>query len=110
VRLAIHGRFAELDNANSVRIGQENVPGIRTREFETSTKLRNGQTLAISGPTQVREEALAMGVPWLSDRPLFKIVTQEPKEVATIVLIRPEIVPPGATVAARQPAVGEIRR
>ena len=48
VRLSIHFRAADLDNAKAARIGKETVPGIRVREFTTSAELHDGQTLAFS--------------------------------------------------------------
>jgi len=96
VRLSIHFRAADLDHANSVRIGKDTFPGLRVREFTTSTELNDGQTLAFSGLNQVRVETSNSGVPIASSIPYigsaFKSVKEERNETAMFVLVRPEIV------------------
>jgi len=123
IRLSIHFRNADLDNANSVRIGKDTFPGLRVREFTTSTDLNNGQTLAFSGLNQVHVETTESGVPIASSIPYigsaFKNVKEERNETAMFVLVRPEIVQSRAAavegegdaqLTARQPTDYEIRR
>ena len=86
VLLAIHGRLTALDLAHTVRVGHESVPGVRVLEFKTGAELASGQTLVLAGPTQVRVE-------------------ETRNEVATYILVRPEIVQPPAT-ASRPAMVG----
>jgi pilus assembly protein CpaC len=69
VQLAIQGTLSELDYGNTVRVGKENLPAVHTREFVTRTELESGQTLAISGPTQVRVEAEIGACPTLAKCP-----------------------------------------
>lgn len=96
VRLVIHGRLSELDYGHMVRVGKEDVPGVRTREFGTRTELDSGQTLAISGLTQVRVEAIARGLPYISEIPyvgaVLRRVEEQRNDVALLILVRPEIV------------------
>ena len=111
VHLAIHCRLAELDNGHLVRVGQQTVPGVRIREFDTREELTSGQTLVIRGLTQVRMEAYNEGVPWISEIPylgaLFRKVREERNEAGMFVLIRPEIVRPGSgPVAASTSKLG----
>lgn len=104
VDLSIHGVLSELDYAHTVRVGKENVPGVQTSEFDTRTELASGQTLALSGPTRVRIEALARGVPYISELPvvgaLFRRVEEERNDIALLILVRPEIVLAPAETAA----------
>lgn len=96
LRLAIHARLSELDYGHMVHVGKEDVPGVRTREFDTGVELNSGQTLAISGPPQVRAEAIAHGLPCISEIPyvgaVFRSVEEQRNEVALLILVRPEIV------------------
>ena len=104
VHLAIHGRLSELDYGHMVRVGKENVPGVQTREFDTRTELESGQTLAISGQTQVRVETVNRGVPYLSEVPYIGAVirrTEETRnEVTMLILVQPEIVQSPATASS----------
>jgi pilus assembly protein CpaC len=103
IRLAIHGRVSELDSGNMIHVGQQTVPGVRVREFCTRTELKSGQTLAISGLKQIRMEAVAHGVPYISEVPylgaMFRIVKEEPNEIEIFILVRPEIVQSPATAS-----------
>ncbi|MHB8971135.1 MAG: type II and III secretion system protein family protein [Pirellulaceae bacterium] len=96
VDLAIRGRLSELDYSHTMRVGNENLPGVRFLEFCTRTKLNSGQIGAMSGPVQVRVEAISRGVPYVSELPyfgaLFRFVKEQRNEVAVLILVRPEIV------------------
>jgi len=106
VHLAIQGTLSELDYRNTVRVGKKNLPCVHKREFVTRTELKSGQTLAISGLTQIRVEAESRGVPYLSEVPYVGAVlrrTEETRnEIAMLILVRPEIVQSPTTVS--QPA------
>jgi hypothetical protein len=59
-----------------------------------------GQTFAVTGLTQVRMETLARGLPYICEVPylgaVFHHTEEQRNEVALLVLVRPEIVPPPA--------------
>lgn len=114
VHLAIHGRLAELDYGHMVRIGRQTLPGVRTREFTTRTELKSSQTLMIRGLTESRVEAINRGLPYVSEVPyvgaIFRRVEEQSNEIATLILVRPEIVQSSATATARQPADGDTQR
>ncbi len=114
VQLAIQGRLSELDYENMVRVGKENLPGVRTRGFVTRTELESGQTLAISGPTQVRVEVENRGLPYLSEVPYIGAVIRRTEEirneVALLILVEPEIVQPPTTASRPAAVVPNIRR
>ena len=115
VRLAIHCRLSELDPGKSVGAGKDNVPGLQTTEFHTSNmEVQDGQTAVLSGPVEVRMEAVKYGVPWVSEMPgvgkFFRNVTETRSELTTLVLVRCEIVRPLAEALAAGPsaAVGTL--
>ena len=103
VRLAIRCRLSELDYANATRVGKDVVPNIRAREFTTVTESQSGQTIVLSGLTEIRVETEARGLPWVSEIPYagaaFRSVKETRNDVATFVLVRPELVEPSAAPA-----------
>jgi pilus assembly protein CpaC len=105
VRLTIHCQLAGPAPEDTVSAGKERVPGIHKTELTTRADLQSGQTLMLAGPTEVRVEAYAEGVPWLSEIPyvgaVFRKIKEERNDFGIIVLVRPELLPP-ATV--RRPA------
>jgi pilus assembly protein CpaC len=96
IRLEIRPRVSERDFSQSVTTGSISVPGVRTREVETSVEMNAGQTLAIAGLVQTRVEAQNKGFPWVSDVPylgmLFRRVEEERNEVELLILVTPELV------------------
>jgi len=72
------------------------VPGVRTRFAETGVEMNAGQTLAIAGLLQTREEAENRGLPWVSEVPyigaLFRRVQHKANEVELLILVTPELV------------------
>ncbi len=111
VRLSFNCRLADLDYRQSVKIGTESVPGIQAREVSSSLEARDGQTLALTGLTEVREEPAVEGMPIVSELPgigaLFRTTKTARNEIATVFLVRPEIIKAGAgatsTAAGRAP-------
>jgi pilus assembly protein CpaC len=103
IRLDVYCRLGEIEPSNGVRVGKETSPGLRVREFQTGVELQSGQTLLLTGLVQQREERREFGVPILSKVPyanrMFKNVGLGRDEIATLVLVRPEIVHPGAAAA-----------
>jgi pilus assembly protein CpaC len=103
IRLDVHCRLGEIEPSNGVSVGKETSPGLRVREFQTGVDLQSGQTFVLGGMVQVHEQRQEYGVPILSKVPyvnrMFKNVGVGRDEIATLVLVRAEIVRPGAAVA-----------
>jgi pilus assembly protein CpaC len=103
IRVAIDGSLSEVDYEHTVRVGEEDVPGVGTREFVTRTELKSGQTLAISGPTQTVVEVENRGLPYLSEVPyvgaLFCSTVETQNEIAMLIVVQPEIVQSPTTVS-----------
>ena len=98
VRLAIRCRLSEVDYANPMQVGKDTVPSIRSRDIATDANIQNGRTLILYGLVQYRMESEKFGVPWLSEIPYagaaFSHVKETHNEIATLVLITPELVEP----------------
>jgi Flp pilus assembly secretin CpaC len=96
VHLAFHGRLSEQDYAHTVQVGKETIPGVRVSECCTRAELKSSQTLVIRGPTQMHTETEASGPPYISSIPYvgaaFRSVKETHNELATFILVRPEIV------------------
>ena len=120
VRLKLNCRISELDYAHPQKVGNDSVPGVQVHECTTAAELRSGQTLVIRGLTQVRVERSEYGVPMgssiLGNKLFKKMVKEERYEVATLVVVRPEIVEPldapgnAAPTTANRPTDGDGRR
>jgi pilus assembly protein CpaC len=98
IRLEVRPRVSEIDPTRSVVINNLTIPGLRTRECETGVELRAGQTLAIAGLVQMREEAETRGLPWLMDIPYlgagFRRVNHVENEIELVILVTPQLVEP----------------
>ena len=83
IRLDVRPRISALDHANSLTINGTTVPGIKSRDADTSVELTAGETLAIAGLVETRSESENHGIPWLSELPYvgsaFRYVKDEKK-------------------------------
>ncbi|MBI1903171.1 MAG: type II and III secretion system protein family protein [Planctomycetia bacterium] len=98
IRLEVRPRVSEIDPTRSVVINNLTIPGLRTRECETGVELQAGQTLAIAGLVQMREESETRGLPWLMDIPYvgagFRRVNHVENEIELVILVTPHLVEP----------------
>lgn len=96
IRLEVRPRVSEIDSSRSVVINNINVPALKTREIDTGVEMRAGQTLAIAGLVQNREEATKRGLPLLSDLPYigtaFRKVRVQTNEIELLILVTPQFV------------------
>ncbi|HWA99337.1 MAG TPA: pilus assembly protein N-terminal domain-containing protein, partial [Pirellulales bacterium] len=95
IRLEVRPRVSEIDPTRSVVINNNTVPALRVREIDTGVEMRPGQTLAIAGLVQFREEAQKRGIPVLSDLPyigpLFSRVHSQQNEIELLILVTPQL-------------------
>lgn len=74
------------------------VPGLNTRNVQTTVELREGQTLAIAGLLQTNLGAQTTRVPGLGDIPfggqLFRVDRTQAGESELVLLVTPELVHP----------------
>lgn len=96
IRLEVRPRVSEIDPSNSQTYNGYTIPGFAERQCDTGVELRSGQTLALAGLVQVREEAQFSGLVWVSDLPLigipFRNVQNRYNEVETLIMVTPHLV------------------
>ncbi|MFN4260367.1 MAG: type II and III secretion system protein family protein [Gemmataceae bacterium] len=98
LRLNVAAAVSTLDLATATTIGNSNVPGLNTRNFQTTVELREGQTLAVAGLIQNNFSAGTSRVPGIGDVPLLGRLTNVDRtshgEQELVILITPELVHP----------------
>jgi Flp pilus assembly secretin CpaC len=96
LRIEVHGRIGELDEAHSIQVEKQTIPGLRVREFTTNAEFHLGQTLVISGSIENHVEAENSGLPYVSEIPyagaVFRKVKETHNEIALFVVLTPEII------------------
>jgi pilus assembly protein CpaC len=94
IRLEVRPQISELDPSQSVNINNFNVPGLRTRWVDTGVEMKAGQTLALAGLIQTRQEAENRGIPVLADLPwigaAFRRVEHRNNEIELVITVTPE--------------------
>ncbi len=72
------------------------IPLLETRQTSTVVRMRDGQTLLISGLIQEREQEISKSVPYLAEVPLmgslFRHTTKEKRRSELILLLTPRLV------------------
>ncbi|MCV6587624.1 MAG: type II and III secretion system protein family protein [Marinobacterium sp.] len=98
INLRIRPRVSELSTTNSVEIAGTRVPGVTTREADTTIELASGQSFALAGLLQSTENTNLAQMPYLADVPilgsLFRSDRFERREtelviIATVYTVRP---------------------
>jgi pilus assembly protein CpaC len=96
IHLDVRPSVSEIDTSTSVTVSGTTVPGLKNRMVETGVEMMAGQTLAIAGLLQTRDEAQNQGLPFLSDLPyigaLFRNVNHTQNEVELLILVTPELI------------------
>jgi pilus assembly protein CpaC len=96
IHLDVRPEVSEPDTALGVSLGTSTIPAVKTRTAETGVEMTAGQTLAIAGLIQSRDEAVNRGLPWVSELPyigaLFRRVQHEYNDIELLILVTPELV------------------
>src|SRR5690606_12067163 len=74
IRLSVEPEVSSLDFANGVQLSGFNIPALLTRRAQTAVELRDGQTLAIAGLLDNREQTTVSKVPFLGDIPFLGLL------------------------------------
>ncbi|MGD9632677.1 MAG: hypothetical protein AB7G28_17095 [Pirellulales bacterium] len=82
VRIEMRPRLSELDPERSVKIGENEVPGLTVRECDLAREMELGTTTIVSGLKQERTESTVTDAG----------VRDEVIEVALLIAVRPEMV------------------
>jgi pilus assembly protein CpaC len=93
IRLTLQAVVSTRDEAATAEVGNTEVPGLNSRNFNTTVELREGQTIAIAGLIQTSLGSESRRSPFLGDIPflgrLFSNDTTSYDEQELIVLVTP---------------------
>lgn len=71
INAKVKPEVSTIDPANGIRVGDLQIPGLRTRRVETHIHLEDGGTLAIGGLIQRDEVKVVQKIPLLGDIPII---------------------------------------
>jgi pilus assembly protein CpaC len=98
INLKIEPEVSELDPANTVSIGNYQIPSLTVRRASTTVELRDGQSFAIAGLLQGSHVADTQQLPWVGDVPvlgtLFRSQSFQKKETDLVIIVTPRLVQP----------------
>jgi pilus assembly protein CpaC len=98
IRLQVAPEVSSLDFANGVTISGFTVPAINTRKVQTEVELSEGQSFAIGGLLDQRDNKTMQKIPFLGDVPVlgkfFQSISKTRTDTELIVIVTPEIVSP----------------
>jgi len=98
IRLTATPEVSDLSTAGAVTIQGFSVPALITRRAETTLELQSGQTFAMAGLLQHKDEAVTSRIPGLGDLPvlgpLFRSVRYQKNETELVVLVTASLVEP----------------
>ena len=96
ITLKIETEVSELDSANGITVSNLSIPGLKTRQANTTVELPSGGSLAIAGLLSDDTRQNLDGVPGLKDMPvlgnLFRSRDFIKKETELVVIVQPFIV------------------
>lgn len=109
IRLTASPEVSDLSTAGAVTIQGFTVPALVTRKAETTIELKSGQTFAMAGLLQHKDEAVTSRIPGLGDLPvlgpLFRSVRYQKNETELVVLVTASLVEP-MSIAGVPPVPG----
>jgi pilus assembly protein CpaC len=98
INLRISPEVSQIDPASSVTIQGTTVPGLVTRNAQTTIELRDGQSFAIAGLLQSRSVRAIDQLPWLGTVPilgaLFRSAAYQNHESDLVIIVTPHLVRP----------------
>ena len=100
LHLKLQSEVSDVDPARSVTIAGTTIPGLITRQSETTVRLLDGQSFAIAGLLSDRVRSTIQRVPLLGDLPilcaLFRSVQYQRDESELLVLVTAHLAKPVA--------------
>jgi pilus assembly protein CpaC len=98
INLRIEPSVSELDFANAVTIAGTTIPALTVRDARTTIELRDGQSFAIAGLLQNRNQQNISQLPWIGSVPvlgsLFRSSAYQQNETDLVILVTPRLVAP----------------
>jgi len=98
IRIVVRPEVSDVDPTRQIVVNGFAIPAFRTRRFESTVEVGNGQTFAMAGLLNETVRASASKIPGIGDVPvigtLFSSVTYTRENTELIVLVTPELVAP----------------
>jgi pilus assembly protein CpaC len=98
INLRVEPSVSELDFTNSVSIAGTTIPALTRRDARTTVELRDGQSFAIAGLLQTRNQEAVSQVPWIGSVPvlgtLFSSKSYQQQETDLVIIVTPRLVAP----------------
>ena len=98
INLRVEPSVSELDFANAVTIQGTTVPSLNVRNARTTVELRDGQSFAIAGLLQNRNQEAISQLPWIGSVPvlgtLFRSSSYQQQETDLVIIVTPHLVAP----------------
>jgi len=98
IRLQVAPEVSSLDFANGISLSGFTVPGLSVRRVKTEVELSEGQSFAIGGLLDNRENETFQKIPFIGDVPilgkLFQSINRTKSNTELVVIVTPEIVAP----------------
>jgi pilus assembly protein CpaC len=100
INLRVEPSVSELDFTNAIEIQGTKVPALTRRDARTTVELRDGQSFAIAGLLQTRNQEVISQVPWIGSVPvlgtLFRSSSYQQQETDLVIIVTPRLVAPAA--------------
>lgn len=96
INLIVQPEVSSIDPTASIRLGNIQIPGLRTRRAKTTLELRDGQSFAVAGLLQSTFSDTARQVPLLGNIPLlgalFRSSSYQRGETELVIVVTPHLV------------------
>jgi pilus assembly protein CpaC len=100
LHLKLSTEVSDVDPARSVTIGGISIPGLTSRQSETTVRLADGQSFAIAGLLSDKVQSTISKIPFLGDLPilgaLFRSVNYQRNETELLVVVTAHLAKPVA--------------
>ena len=108
LHLKLMAEVSDVDAARSVTIGGFSIPGLTSRQSETTVRLSDGQSFAIAGLLSDRVRSQIQRIPFLGDLPilgaLFRSVSYQRDESELLVVVTAHLAQAGGAARRSPPA------
>ena len=98
INLRVEPSVSELDFSNAVTIAGTTIPALTRRDARTTVELRDGQSFAIAGLLQTRNQQDVSQLPWIGSVPvlgaLFSSKSYQQQETDLVIIVTPRLVAP----------------
>jgi pilus assembly protein CpaC len=112
IRLAVNPEVSQLDQANAIKIGGVQIPGLITRKADTTVEIRDGDSLAIGGLFQHTYTNDLRQFPVLGSLPvigsLFRSARWNKGETELVIIVTPHVVTASDFDRAKRTAAASI--